>query len=50
MTVLVQVLVQPLALVNTRVRVKLVDAPALTLTVAALAGPLSVPLPVTDQR
>ena len=49
-TVLVQVLVQSLAFVSVSVRVKLPEAPALTLTDWALAGPLRVALPLTDQR
>ena len=48
-TVLVQVLLQPLALVRESVRVKLPEAPALTFTEAVLVGPLRV-APVTDQR
>ncbi len=49
-TNLLHVELQPLALVSASVRVNMPEAPALTLTEAALTGPLSVALPVTDQR
>ncbi len=49
-TGLLHVELQPLALVSVSVRVKLPEAPALTFTEAAFVGPLSVALPVTDQR
>ncbi len=49
-TVLLHVELQPLALVNVSVRVKLPEVPALTLAVWAVFAPLRVPLPLTDQR
>ncbi len=49
-TVLLHVELQPLALVNARVKVKKPEVPALTFTAAALTAPLRVALPVTDQR
>ena len=49
-TDLVQVEAQPLALVRVSVRVNVPEAPALTLTDWAVVDPLSVALPVTDQR
>ena len=49
-TVLLHVLLQPLELVSASVRVKVPEAPALTLTEAAFVAPLNVALPVTDQR
>ncbi len=49
-TVLLHVLLHPLALVSTSVSVNMPEAPALTLTDAASVAPLSAALPVTDQR
>ena len=49
-TVLLHVLVQPLAFVRVRVTVNVPGAPALMLTVCALVVPLIVPLPLIAQR
>src|SRR5580765_6733366 len=49
-TVLLQVLVQPLAFVSVSVTVKLPDAPALTLIDCALVAPLITPLPLITHR
>ena len=49
-TVLVQVLLQPLAFVSVSVRVNEPEAPALTVADWAVVEPLRVALPVTDQR
>ena len=49
-TDLLHVEMQPLALVSVSVRVNVPEAPALTLTDGAVVSPLSVALPVTDQR
>ena len=49
-TVLVQVLVHPLALVSVSVKVKVFDPPAVTLTEEVLVAPTMVPLPLMDQR
>ncbi len=49
-TVLLQALLQPLALVSVRVRVNVPAAPALTFTDWAIVEPLRVAFPVTDQR
>jgi hypothetical protein len=49
-TVLLQVLVHPLAFVSVSVTVKLPDTPALTLIDCALVAPLITPLPLITHR
>ncbi len=49
LTVLLQVLLHPLAFVTERPRVKLPEPPAFTVTDEPLAAPLIIALPLTDQ-
>ena len=50
LTVLLQVLAQPVALVSVRVRVKVPLAPTLMVTREVLAAPEMAALPLIDQR
>ena len=49
-TVLLDVELQPLALVSASIKVNVPEVPALTLTDWVVVDPLRVALPVTDQR